>query len=418
MQFTEEEENAIIKSRLHLEKLDEILEDNPNISANDFYKEYYEKLGVVYSHHTLLGNEMCFYRARVEDEKITSQNVTDISSFSYIPLCLVNQTFPHIQRLNKQGQSIFYASVAPVTNYYEIKKNLKAGASIYLSMWKIKKGVNINCYNLLLPKNIYYGVGKSNEMVINDSQVSNSILGDYLRAIGEKCLVEKYDDDRKYYISSLLANHIYNYMKDGEPLYDGILYPSVMVGDGKAYYTNVALTPKCVDDKLYPVWIIKGVLHEDMKTLTPKFYGIVKDSKIEWNRIDNFIDTSTFEIIGIFNKTEEFIFNEIIKTENEKKQVQKFNSSLLKGLGESLIKKISSDLYNDALKTNFEHLTKILMKKAQSTLTCNLELKDGVFNIYNIIIKGKQIKSGGIIVRCTVNSELIPISSAEVCDSK
>lgn len=418
MQFTEEEENAIIKSRLHLEKLDEILENNPNISANDFYKEYYEKLGVVYSHHTLLGNEMCFYRARVEDGKITSQNVKDISSFSYIPLCLVSQTFPHIQRLNKQGQSIFYASVAPVTNYYEIKKSLKPGASIYLSMWKIKKGVNINCYNLLLPKNIYYGVGKSDEMVINDSQVANSILGDYLRAVGEKCLVEKYDDDRKYYISSLLANHIYNYMKDGEPLYDGILYPSVMVGDGKAYYTNVALTSKCVDDKLDPVWIIKGVLHEDMKTLTPKFYGIVEDSKIEWNRIDNFIDTSTFEIIGIFNKTEEFIFKEIIKTENEKKQVQKFTSSLLKGLGESLIKKISSDLYNDALKTNFEHITKILMKKAQSTLTCNLELKDGVFNIYNIIIKGKQIKSGGIIVRCTVNSELVPISSAEVCDSK
>ena len=47
MQFTEEEENAIIKSRLHLEKLDEILENNPNISADDFYNEFYEKLGVV-----------------------------------------------------------------------------------------------------------------------------------------------------------------------------------------------------------------------------------------------------------------------------------------------------------------------------------------------------------------------------------
>ena len=207
-------------------------------------------------------------------------------------------------------------------------------------------------------------------------------------------------------------------MKDGKPLYDGILYPSAMVGNGKVYYTNVALTPKCVDNKLDPVWVIKGILHEDMKTITPKFYGIVKDSQIGWHRIDNFIDTSTFEIIGIFNKTEEFIFNEIAKTEKEKKQIQEFTSSLLKGLGESLLKKISSDLDNDVLKINFEHITKILLGKVQSTLTCNLELKDGVFNIYNIIIKGKHIKSGGIIVRCTINSELVPISSAEVCKSE
>ena len=59
-----------------------------------------------------------------------------------------------------------------------------------------------------------------------------------------------------------------------------------------------------------------------------------------------------------------------------------------------------------------------LLGKVQSTLTCNLELKDDVFNIYNIIIKGKHIKSGGIIVRCTINSELVPISSAEVCKSE
>lgn len=417
MQFTEEEENAIIKSRLHLEKLDEILENNPNISADDFYNEFYEKLGVVYSHHTELGNGMQFYRARVEDEHITFQNVTDISTFSYIPFSLCNQDFPPIQRLNKKGQSIYYASVSPETNYYEIKKNLKPGAGIYLSMWRIKEGANINCYNLLLPKNVYFGAEKNDEMVLND-QIANSILGDYIRTIGEKCLTEKYDDDRKYYIPSLFANHVYNYMKDGKPLYDGILYPSAMVGNGKVYYTNVALTPKCVDNKLDPVWVIKGILHEDMKTITPKFYGIVKDSQIGWHRIDNFIDTSTFEIIGIFNKTEEFIFNEIAKTEKEKKQIQEFTSSLLKGLGESLLKKISSDLDNDVLKINFEHITKILLGKVQSKLTCNLELKDGVFNIYNIIIKGKHIKSGGIIVRCTINSELVPISSAEVCKSE
>lgn len=104
MQFTEEEENAIIKSRLHLEKLDEILENNPNISADDFYNEFYEKLGVVYSHHTELGNGMQFYRARVEDEHITFQNVTDISTFSYIPFSLCNQDFPPIQRLNRDIQ--------------------------------------------------------------------------------------------------------------------------------------------------------------------------------------------------------------------------------------------------------------------------------------------------------------------------
>ena len=72
MQFTEEEENAIIKSRLHLEKLDEILENNPNISADDFYNEFYEKLGVVYSHHTELGNGIPQFGIRIVHKKVGS----------------------------------------------------------------------------------------------------------------------------------------------------------------------------------------------------------------------------------------------------------------------------------------------------------------------------------------------------------
>ena len=76
MQFTKKEEDAIIKSTLHLEKLDEILENNPNITANDFFNEYYGKVGVVFTHHTNLNGKIPMYRARIEDDKITNVSFT------------------------------------------------------------------------------------------------------------------------------------------------------------------------------------------------------------------------------------------------------------------------------------------------------------------------------------------------------
>ena len=414
MQFTKKEENAIIKSTLHLEKLDEILENTPNITANDFFNEYYGKVGVVFTHHTNLNGKIPMYRARIEDENITPENVTEISTFSYIPLRLANNTSPHIQRLNKQGQSIFYASFAPETNYYEIKKKLNPGANIYLSMWGIREEASINCYNLLLPRNVYFGDGKFDEMVINDEQIAGSILGDYIRKIGEKCQEEKYDDDRKYYISALFANHVYNYSTEDGLLYDGILYPSAMIGNGKAYYPNVALTPKCVDNKLYAIWVIKGTLCGDMKTLIPKFYGVVNNSKVEWCKIENYFNN--LDIIGLFSKEKEYIFKDLVKSDEDEYKIKKIKTYLVEVLGESVSNKIKSDLYHENLKINFEHITKILTGKSLSTLTCNLELKESVLKSLNIEIEQEKIQRGGLIVKCDVITELVKISSEEVCE--
>lgn len=411
MNFTKEEEEAIKASKLHLEELEEILRNNPNISSEDFYKEYYNKIGVVYSHHQEIYDNTVLYRSRT-NKNITEEDVVKVSAFSYRPIDIGNTTPPSIERLNVKGQSIFYASFSPETNFKEIDKNIKAGTEIFISRWKIKNGENINCYNLLLPNNVYAGVAKLDEITINDPDVVNSVLGDYIKCVGRVCLGNEFPDDRKYYISSLLANHIYNFKTDGVYLYEGIMYPSSVIGNGKVYYTNIALTPNCVDKKLSAQWVIKGRLMDDMKSISPLFYGKVINGDIKWFSLDYIIDYSKVEIIGFFDNYGEYLFEKF----KNKDLIEKFQSSLRDNLLEQAIKKIHKDIDGCKIAINYQNITNILTTKMSTTLTCNLSLVDGYFSLYKLHINGRKITNGGIIVKCAVKIDTQPSTPKDVIE--
>ena len=50
------------------------------------------------------------------------EDITNPSTFSYVPQNKCSSSFPPLQRCNFSGQSVFYASMSVKTNFKEIDK--------------------------------------------------------------------------------------------------------------------------------------------------------------------------------------------------------------------------------------------------------------------------------------------------------
>lgn len=59
------------------------------------------------------------------------EDLTLPSTFSYVPI--EKSDVISRGRMNKKGQSMFYASLSPDTNYREICHDIKEGDEVYLS---------------------------------------------------------------------------------------------------------------------------------------------------------------------------------------------------------------------------------------------------------------------------------------------
>lgn len=397
--MTIKEEQIIKTCKLYLEELNEVLRTNETISEKEFTNKYSPQFRAVFSIHTDLDESFSFYRTRIVNEE--KEDIKQVSTFSYFPINLAKGGKPKIGRFNSTGQPVFYSSLSAETNLQEIKGDIKEGDYVFISKWNVRKGKNINCYNIIPSQNIYAGDTKKDEIVMTNEDVVNNILGDYLRCVGDLCLQNNFEDDRKYYISTLFANHVFKFRTDDGLLYEGIIYPSVAVNKPKAYYTNMAFTPTCVDEKLFLQWVLKAKVGKNLKELTPVKYGFNVDNTIRWLKLNFEIDYSSFSIVGFYNEDGEFLFEKFPKTEEQLIKVNNLRETLLNDFRKIAISKLEEETQVERIPFPFDQMVNMLNGNAVS-FKGQLGISDGYFKKFKYAIKGKPMSNGGILFKCGV----------------
>lgn len=277
-------EDEAIKCKLYLDKMFEELTSNPQMSENDFFNKYSPNFKFPLVHCMEINENHAIYRTRII--KNGKEDITKVSTFSYYPRALSSNEKPSIGRLNRTGQSIFYASLHPQTNLFEIQRDDLKNNYAYVSKWSVNKGEHIYCYDIYSSNHIHDGNSDSFYIELTDSDLVNGAVGDYLRCIGDLCLKDNFNDKRDYFISSLFANQVYNAISDEGLLYEGIIYPSVALGNDNSLTRNFALTPRCVDKKLTFQWVYKTIVSDDLESLVPIEIGFYINGTIRWFNID------------------------------------------------------------------------------------------------------------------------------------
>ena len=170
------------------------------------------------------------------------------------------------------------------------------------------------------------------KLILNSYLNNNVVDADlevYLRVLGEEFLRNDFVDDRRYYISSVVGNHILNFCpsssKVRKPLYDAVLYSSVVADNDNVFNKNIAMFPNIVDSSLDFYCVLKGELLEDLQTIRPLFIGRVEKSIIEWYKISVIVDLSNIHIVGVMHNGEREMFE---NEEEEPKSLFNPNRSL------------------------------------------------------------------------------------------
>lgn len=78
------------------------------------------------------------------------EDITNPSTFSYVPQNKCSSSFPPLQRCNFSGQSVFYASMSVKTNFKEIDKESSIGKEVYISNGTLMKMQMQICFALFL----------------------------------------------------------------------------------------------------------------------------------------------------------------------------------------------------------------------------------------------------------------------------
>lgn len=233
-----------------------------------------------------------FFRARLAEDVTEEQPITSTETFSYMPLRYNKGNRPKRGRMNLTGESIFYASSLPQTNFKEIKKDIKGGEEVYLSRWEMKLDSIMNTYSIVLNEKISESANPQTEVCITDPYIVNGPIGKYLRHLSDLLLRKEDDEKRKYLVTSLLAHHIFNInghykRNDCEyPLYyDAIAYPSVECLNGEY---NWAIKPDFVEKHIQLKYVIKGTVNKDLKSIEFENIGFLHNDSIIWYELKVF----------------------------------------------------------------------------------------------------------------------------------
>lgn len=233
-----------------------------------------------------------FFRARLAEDVTEEQPITSTETFSYMPLRYNKDNRPKRGRMNLTGESIFYASSLPQTNFKEIKKDIKGGEDVYLSRWEMKPDSIMNTYSIVLNEKISESANPQTEVCITDPYIVNGPIGKYLRHLSVLLLRKEDDEERKYLVTSLLAHHIFNInghykRNDCEyPLYyDAIAYPSVECLNGEY---NWAIKPDFVEKHIQLKYVIKGTVNKDLKSIEFENIGFLHNDSIIWYELKVF----------------------------------------------------------------------------------------------------------------------------------
>lgn len=244
---------------------------------------------IAFVQHHHLGGNFDIYRSRMGDSIKPEEDITNPSTFSYIPHDKCTGSFPKIQRCNFSGQSVFYASMSLRTNFREIDKDCCSGKVVYISVWHIDKSAKTNLYRVIPPEGVDYAENYKGILKLDKDIKHPPYVVDYMRKIGE-IFMNTEGESEKYLPCALISNYIYAFRNAGSSIfegqdliYHGILYPSVKEKDRCSL--NVALTTDFVDKYVNLKYVIKGVVNEDLTSVNFENIGFCHDNTIIWYSI-------------------------------------------------------------------------------------------------------------------------------------
>ena len=134
-------------------KLDEYVKAAKSMDEQNFRLTFEKDQGVLpfYVIH-LPDLPITLYRSRLERKVGKEEDLSSPQTFSYVPLASTNKYFPNLQRANFSGQSVFYGSLSPTTNFREISEDITEGEEIYMAKWNISPDANLMLDRVLPPK--------------------------------------------------------------------------------------------------------------------------------------------------------------------------------------------------------------------------------------------------------------------------
>lgn len=278
----------------YTKKLLELEESAKTMQESEYYAEFAPKFSCPLPVPDEL-ETLPLFRTRPASSDIDKEKERRISTFSYIPLESVTPDFPKRGRMNKTGQSLFYASLSPNTNYKEIKHDVCGGEEVYLSKWNIKEGQKLSTYIIPSINNIGPNADTEESYAITSSFFTQGEWGEYLRCLTRIFTTVEDESEHKYLCSSFLANHILS--KEGKAFderinnyvdfhYDAIMYPSVRIGNGKIVASNLVIKPDVVDTALELTYVINGTIDQDLCSLSYQKIGFPEAGKIVWYRLE------------------------------------------------------------------------------------------------------------------------------------
>lgn len=310
------QKNELETVKEHACILQKLLNDTKHKNELELRNKYKGKLNIILCSPTILNDPVVLYRSRLASD--VKNDITLPSTFSYVPLSCNANGIPKRGRMNLSGQSFFYASFSPDTNYKEIKKDVKAGDEVFLSQWEISANSGFSIYNVALSNNISESADENACICIKDPHIVNGPIGDYLRSLSDIILMKEDNPKQEYLASSLLSNKILvetndkSYKrKDGTEVpfhYDAIAYPSTQIGDGYINSYNLAITPQFIDNHASLKYVVKATINKDLQSVDFSCVGFNHNGAIEWYEPHIYIDDVVYDPIGFITK-EEILFN-------------------------------------------------------------------------------------------------------------
>lgn len=290
-------EEGYINILLH--NLKTLEEDANKYDEQSLLKMYEDSIKMLLPSPIKIKDSLFLYRARLAETVTKEQPITSVETFSYMPLRYNKENLPKRGRMNLTGESIFYASSLPQTNFREIKKEIKEGDEVYLSKWELKSDSVMSTFSVIMSSKISESVNSETDVCITDSHIVNGPIGEYLRYFSDMLLKDEDVEEKKYLLTSFIAYNIFRingkYIKEGEsfPLYyDAIAYPSVQSMNCEY---NWAIRPEFVDEHIQMKYVVKGVLKADLQSVDFRCIGFYNDNEIIWYELKVFPDDVEFD---------------------------------------------------------------------------------------------------------------------------
>lgn len=303
------EESKKIHFRIPLDKKDcdlifEEIKQIPNYwSPKRITDKIHEKLSLTLILGRLIEKETIkaipIYRLRIPKpgEKFDE---TMLSEFSYPP-----KKFCKMQRCNRNGEQVFYASADPHATFLELSDGVKPGTIAYISKWGIKEEAE----NFFM-RFLFYGIPEDEKNYA--SIMANGMQEEFHKIFKnmpdmprdslsyiQKKFQELFTAKGKeyYHISSAIVRHMFVNGRKKNPNFNMpvIAYPSV-AKDKKG--VNFVFRKDFVDKYFYLKYIDKVIVNSvemDKVNHSPISRGIMVDGKIKWMKFRISIDKIDYD---------------------------------------------------------------------------------------------------------------------------